>query len=53
MLCSSMQFLKAWDTHVTTTCATDAIDKVLELGADVALDYTRHDARVELEALPR
>jgi NADPH:quinone reductase-like Zn-dependent oxidoreductase len=49
----AIQLLKAWDAHVTTTCSSDTINKVLELGADIALDYTRHDAMLELENLPR
>jgi len=45
--------LKAWGAHVTTTCSSDAVEKVLELGADIALDYTEHDVMHELQRLHR
>jgi len=38
---------------VTTTCSSDAVNNVLELGADVALDYTQHDVMHELQQLQR
>jgi len=45
--------LKAWGAHVTTTCSSDAVDKVLKLGADIALDYTKHNVMHELQRLHR
>jgi len=38
---------------VTATCSSDAVSRVLELGADVALDYTKHDVMHELQNLHR
>jgi len=48
-----MQLLKAWGAEVTSTCAGDAVMKVLELGADIALDYTKEDVFLELKRLPQ
>lgn len=47
----SIQLLKAWGAHVTTTCAEDAQESLLELGADVAIDYKRSDMLTELAKL--
>lgn len=49
----AIQLLKAWGAHVTTTCSSDAVDKVLKLGADIALDYTKHNVMHELQRLHR
>ncbi|KAK2169508.1 hypothetical protein LSH36_9g09067 [Paralvinella palmiformis] len=49
----SIQLLKAWGAEVTSTCAGDAVMKVLELGADIALDYTKEDVFLELKRLPQ
>ena len=45
--------MKAWGSHVTATCSSDAVDRVLELGADIALDYTKYDVMHELQQLHR
>ena len=45
-----LQLLKAWGAEVTT-CAGDAVISVLELGADIALDYTKENVFVELKKL--
>ena len=45
--------MKAWGAHVTSTCSSDAVDRVLELGADIALDYTKHNVMQELQRLHR
>lgn len=44
-----IQLLKSWGAKVTTTCSTNAINLVKELGPDNIIDYTTEDAHTKLE----
>jgi len=46
----AVQLLKAWGAHVTSTCATDALDLVAGLGADHVVDYSAANMKEELES---
>ncbi|XP_060849742.1 reticulon-4-interacting protein 1 homolog, mitochondrial-like [Rhopalosiphum padi] len=46
---SAIQILKSWGAKVTTTCSTNAINLVKELGPDNIIDYTTVDAQKQLE----
>ncbi|XP_043240954.1 reticulon-4-interacting protein 1 homolog, mitochondrial-like [Amphibalanus amphitrite] len=47
----AVQLLKAWGCQVTATCATDAVELVESLGADVVVDYTAPDADEHLKLM--
>ena len=49
----AVQMLAAWGSTVTATCASDAIDHVLGLGAQLAIDYKTHDVKQELAKVAR
>ncbi|KAK7487754.1 hypothetical protein BaRGS_00021021 [Batillaria attramentaria] len=49
----SIQLLKAWGAYVATTCSTDAVDFLRNLGADAVIDYKTTDAKKELSKLPQ
>ncbi|XP_014484245.1 PREDICTED: reticulon-4-interacting protein 1, mitochondrial [Dinoponera quadriceps] len=40
----AIQLLKAWNTHVISTCSGDAVETLQSLGADVVIDYKQDDA---------
>ncbi|XP_043277624.1 reticulon-4-interacting protein 1, mitochondrial [Venturia canescens] len=40
----AIQLLKAWNSHVITTCSSDAVNMLIELGADVVIDYKEDSA---------
>lgn len=44
----AIQLLKCWGADVTATCATDAVNQLLLLGADTVIDYKQHDVVSEL-----
>ncbi|EZA58289.1 Reticulon-4-interacting protein 1, mitochondrial [Ooceraea biroi] len=46
----AIQLLKAWNIHVTSTCSSDAVDAVQNLGADVVIDYKQSDAEAKVIA---
>jgi len=46
---SAIQILKSWGAKVTTTCSTNAINLVKELGPDNIIDYTTVDLQTQLE----
>jgi hypothetical protein len=48
----AIQLLKSWGAHVTTTCASDAMNSLTLLGADVAVDYKTNNVMTELKQLP-
>ncbi|KAJ8673591.1 hypothetical protein QAD02_004853 [Eretmocerus hayati] len=39
----AIQLLKAWNMQVVTTCSTDAVDMLQDLGADLVIDYKGDD----------
>lgn len=39
----AIQLLKAWGAEVVTTCSTNNVQRVQELGADTVIDYTKED----------
>ena len=39
----AIQLLKAWNAEVVTTCSTNHVARVKELGADIVVDYTKED----------
>lgn len=39
----AIQLLKAWGWHIATTCSTQNVDLVKNLGADEVVDYTKDD----------
>ncbi|XP_059166376.1 reticulon-4-interacting protein 1 homolog, mitochondrial-like [Physella acuta] len=45
----SVQLAKAWGMHVTTTCSTNAVEMVRDLGADMVVDYKTKDIWQELK----
>ena len=45
--------MKVWGAHVTSTCATDAIELVQSLGTDQVIDYTSPNMEQELNKLER
>lgn len=47
----AIQLLKAWGAHVTTTCSTEAVHLVTQLGADEVIDYSTQNVMEELKAL--
>lgn len=44
----AIQLLRAWNMHVVTTCSSDAVDMLLNLGANVAIDYKQDDADAKI-----
>ncbi|XP_053597405.1 reticulon-4-interacting protein 1, mitochondrial isoform X5 [Microplitis demolitor] len=40
----AIQMAKAWNLQVISTCATDAVDLLKKLGADIVIDYKQNDA---------
>lgn len=47
----AIQLLKAWGAEVTTSCSTDAVEMLHDLGADFVVDYTDPDSRHQLQQL--
>ncbi|XP_041352082.1 reticulon-4-interacting protein 1, mitochondrial-like isoform X2 [Gigantopelta aegis] len=47
----AIQLLKTWGADVTTTCSTDAVNFVRELGASVVIDYKTQNVFDELNNL--
>lgn len=45
--------MKAWDGHVTTTCSSNAVQLLEDLGADKILDYSRDDLQETLQKEPK
>ncbi|KAK9511651.1 hypothetical protein O3M35_000273 [Rhynocoris fuscipes] len=45
----AIQLLKAWNMEVVTTCRSDAIPMLLQLGPDNIIDYTAPDAMKLIE----
>lgn len=39
----AIQLLKAWGAEVTTTCSTDKVERVRQLGVDRVIDYKTQD----------
>ena len=39
----AIQLLKAWGAEVVTTCSTNNVRRLQELGADAVVDYTKED----------
>ncbi|KAL6255121.1 hypothetical protein P5V15_013451 [Pogonomyrmex californicus] len=46
----AIQLLKAWRMHVISTCSSDAVDMLQNLGADVVIDYKQDDADAKIIA---
>ncbi|XP_012232212.1 reticulon-4-interacting protein 1, mitochondrial [Linepithema humile] len=44
----AIQLLKAWNMHVITTCSSDAVDMLLNLGANEVIDYKQDDADAKI-----
>lgn len=49
----AIQLLKAWNASVTTTCSSDAVELLSQLGADYVIDYTSPDFEQQLLQSPR
>ncbi|XP_062511020.1 reticulon-4-interacting protein 1 homolog, mitochondrial-like isoform X2 [Corticium candelabrum] len=49
----AIQLMKAWDGHVTTTCSSNAVQLLEDLGADKILDYSRDDLQETLQKEPK
>ncbi|XP_074661586.1 NAD(P)H oxidoreductase RTN4IP1, mitochondrial-like [Tubulanus polymorphus] len=45
---TAIQILKSWNAFVATTCASDAVEMVTKLGADLTIDYQTQDIEREL-----
>lgn len=48
-----LQLLKAWGADLTVVCGSKSLERVLTLGADIALDYNKYDVKKELKEIPR
>ncbi|XP_011865975.1 PREDICTED: reticulon-4-interacting protein 1, mitochondrial [Vollenhovia emeryi] len=44
----AVQMLKAWNMHVISTCSSDAVEMLQNLGADTVIDYKRDGADAEI-----
>ncbi|XP_020293895.1 reticulon-4-interacting protein 1, mitochondrial [Pseudomyrmex gracilis] len=44
----AIQLLKAWNMIVISTCSTDAVDTLMNLGADIVIDYKQNDADAKI-----
>ncbi|XP_011166443.2 reticulon-4-interacting protein 1, mitochondrial [Solenopsis invicta] len=44
----AIQLLKAWNMHVISTCSSDAVEMLQNLGADVVIDYKQDNADAEI-----
>lgn len=44
----AIQLLKAWNMHVITTCSSDAVNMLEQLGADIVIDYKLDDADLQI-----
>lgn len=44
----AIQLLKAWNMHVISTCSTDAVEMLQNLGADIVIDYKEDDADAKI-----
>ncbi|XP_012537852.1 reticulon-4-interacting protein 1, mitochondrial [Monomorium pharaonis] len=44
----AIQLLKAWNMHVISTCSSDAVEMLQNLGADVVIDYKQDGADAEI-----
>ena len=49
----TLQVMKEWGAHVTTSCSTDAVELVKRLGADDVIDYKREDVAKRIKSEPR
>jgi len=44
----AIQLLKAWNMHVISTCSSDAVEMLQNLGADTVIDYKQDGADAEI-----
>lgn len=44
----AIQLLKAWNMHVISTCNSDAVDMLQNLGADIVIDYKQNNADTKI-----
>ncbi|ESO92256.1 hypothetical protein LOTGIDRAFT_162911 [Lottia gigantea] len=49
----AIQLIKAWGGDVTTTCSSESVEIVRDLGADVVIDYKTQDVQYELRQQDR